>query len=108
MSTDKPSRNEDEYFAREEAERLRRLREKDSAERDAKQRQSHHMKCPKCGGNLGIESYHAVQIDRCPDCHGIWFDAGEIELILKEENSGVFAQILSDVRSSLRRIRPSR
>jgi Zn-finger nucleic acid-binding protein len=106
MSSDKPSRNEDEYFAREEAERLRHLREKDSAERTARERRSHHLKCPKCGGDLHAETFHGVQIDRCPDCHGMWFDAGEIDLILKEEDAGVLRKIMGDVRASLQKLRP--
>lgn len=107
MSSEKPSRNEDEYFAREEAERLRTLRQKDTAERTAKERRSHHMKCPKCGGTLHAELFHGVQIDRCPDCHGMWFDAGEIDLILKEEDAGVMRKIMSDVRASLHKLRPA-
>lgn len=106
MSSDKPSRNEDEYFAREEAERLRKLREKDASQRAADERQSHHMKCPKCGGNLHTETFHGVQIDRCADCHGIWFDSGEIDLILKEEDPGILRKIMSDVRTSLQKLRP--
>ncbi len=106
MSFEKPSRNEDEYFAREEAERLRKLREKDAATRAAQERLTHYMKCPKCGASLHTEAFHGVQIDRCPDCHGMWFDAGEIELILKEEDTGVLKKILGDVRTSLQKLRP--
>jgi hypothetical protein len=106
MSSDKPSRNEDEYFAREEAERLQKLRATDAAERTAQERHSHNMRCPKCGGSLGAEAFHGIQIDRCPDCHGMWFDAGEIDLILKEEDAGVLRKIMSDVRTSLSKLRP--
>jgi hypothetical protein len=46
MSTDKPSRNEDEYFAREEAERLAKLRAREKSAQTAAERKSHYMKCP--------------------------------------------------------------
>jgi hypothetical protein len=72
---DKPSKNEDEYFAREDAARLQKLREKQAQERSVAERRSHFMKCPKCGGTLKTESYHGIDLDRCPDCHGVWLDA---------------------------------
>jgi hypothetical protein len=65
------------------------------------------MKCPKCGGNLQGEAFHGLQIDRCPDCHGMWFDAGEIEMILKDEDAGVLRRVMGDLRASFRKIRPS-
>ncbi len=52
MSTDKPSRNEDEYFAQQDAELLKKQREQaDKAALDA-ERKSHYMKCPKDGFDL--------------------------------------------------------
>ena len=47
------------------------------------------MKCPKCGADLGTEDYHGVQVDRCPECNGMWLDAGEIEDLLAREDAGV-------------------
>lgn len=107
MTTEKPSRNEDEYFAREDAERLRKMREQEAADQDAAERKSHFMRCPKCGGTLFTESYHGIQVDRCPDCHGVWFDAGEVEGLLKDEGSGILQRVMTDVRTSLRKLRPS-
>jgi len=103
--SDKPSRNEDEYFAREDAERIRKLREQEAAARAAQERRSHFMKCPKCGASLQPETFHGVTVDRCPDCHGLWFDAGEVEVIMKHEDPGVFKRVLSDVSASLKRLR---
>jgi Zn-finger nucleic acid-binding protein len=104
--TDKPSRNEDEYFAKREAEILQARREAAAkAERDA-ERRSHHMRCPKCGGHLFTEAYHQIQVDRCPDCLGVWFDAGEAEQVIKESGSGVgsvLAALVRGVRGKERR-----
>jgi len=100
--TDKPSRNEDEYFAKREAEILKARREAAAkAEQDA-QRRAHFMKCPKCGGDLKAEEYHGIQVDRCSDCLGVWFDAGEAEQLIKSEGSGlgqVFAALVRGVRA---------
>ncbi|HAC64059.1 MAG TPA: hypothetical protein DCF68_11090 [Cyanothece sp. UBA12306] len=35
--------------------------------------------CPKCGGNLETISYQDVEVDRCGQCAGIWFDSLEAE-----------------------------
>ena len=37
------------------------------------------MKCPKCSAQMGQVAYEGVVADRCSDCKGIWFDAGESE-----------------------------
>ena len=50
------------------------------------------MKCPKCTGKLAARSLGEMQIDSCPVCEGIWFDAGELEEFLKE-GSPYFAAI---------------
>ena len=49
---DKPSRNEDEYFAREDLELRRALRERLDAVRRKAERSTHFMKCPRCGADL--------------------------------------------------------
>jgi len=105
MSTDKPSRNEDEYFARQEAERLSLLRQQEAADRAARERHSHFMKCPKCGGSLHTETLQEIQVDRCPDCHGIWLDHDEVATLMKHEDHGALGRVMSDLWSSLRRRR---
>ncbi|NOT07186.1 MAG: zf-TFIIB domain-containing protein [Gemmatimonadales bacterium] len=101
MSTEKPSKNEDEYFAKEDAERIRKMREKEAAERVAAERKSHHMKCPKCGGSLQTENFQEIQIDRCPDCGGVWFDHGEVEQIMKHEETGTLGRVMGELWGSL-------
>jgi acetyl-CoA carboxylase beta subunit len=86
---DKPSRNEDEYFAKQSADLIQKKRSAQEHEQRSAERKSHHMKCPKCGADLGTEDYHGVQVDRCPECNGMWLDAGEIEDLLAREDAGV-------------------
>jgi len=107
--TEKPSHNEEEYFAKRDAEILKARRE--AAARAAKdsERSSHHMKCPKCGATLKTEEYHGIQVDRCPECLGVWFDAGEAESLLKKESSGlggILASLVRGVRASGKVSRP--
>ena len=44
------------------------------------------MRCPKCRADMVQIDYEGTEIDRCTICHGIWFDAGEIE-ILKDKQA---------------------
>ena len=69
--TDKPSRNEDEYFARQEREKLERQRAEALKTAQAAERKSHYMKCPKCGHDLTTEGFHGIQIDGYPNCNGV-------------------------------------
>lgn len=87
MATEeKPSRNEEEYFARQNAEAIREMRAKLDAER-AKARQSEPLRCPRCSVALVEEAVENVKIDRCPQCNGVWLDAGELEQ-LQRVNKG--------------------
>jgi hypothetical protein len=76
----KPSRNEDEYFARENAELIKRLRAERDAER-ASTASTAAMTCPRCSGTLVEREYHHVKIDECTGCGGVWLDKGELQLL---------------------------
>jgi Zn-finger nucleic acid-binding protein len=56
------------------------------------------MKCPKCGADLNTVDYHGVQVDRCPECDGVWFDAGEVESLV-EKDTGVIDVLRSMIRT---------
>ena len=103
MSPEKPSKNEDEYFARRDAELLRQQRA--AAEQAAAQaeRKSHYMKCPKCGYDLITGRWETVEIDQCTHCHGIWFDAGEAEGLLKAAEPGMMGRVLRSVMRGVSR-----
>lgn len=87
-SEDTPSRNEDEYFARQDAELIKQMRAKLDAERAEQERKKALMKCPKCGGDLKEEDRGSVKVDVCQDCKGMWLDAGELDLLQKVGKSG--------------------
>jgi len=87
-SQEQPSRNEDEYFARRDAELLKEMRAKLDKERNQTERKAHYMKCPKCGADLKEETHDHAKVDKCPECHGMWLDAGELELMQQVHKSG--------------------
>lgn len=39
------------------------------------------MKCPKCGVEMRPKTYKGIEIDRCPQCRGIYLDKGELERV---------------------------
>ena len=98
----KPSGPEEEYFAREEAERRRRLAEERTAklrdEEREQQRTLHQMKCPKCGMQLEEIAFGDVRVDKCFSCEGIWLDRGELETIQSKE-PGFMGRLLNVFRT---------
>ena len=39
------------------------------------------MRCPKCRADMEQLEFDGTEVDRCTICKGIWFDAGEIEVM---------------------------
>ncbi len=48
------------------------------------------MNCPRCKSELVVVEYSNVELDWCPECGGLWFDSGEMELLARKttEDSG--------------------
>lgn len=44
------------------------------------------MNCPKCPGKLVKRKIEHVEVDSCFVCEGIWFDAGELEKVIKADS----------------------
>jgi len=96
--TTKPSSSEDEYFAKEQAEQLRKLalerKKAQAAGEREKQKKLHYMHCPKCGDELHTIHFREVDVDRCFSCGGTWLDQGELEKIVAKEGGVVTRAIL--------------
>lgn len=41
------------------------------------------MKCPTCHNMMIVVEHEHIELDYCPDCEGVWFDAGELELLFE-------------------------
>jgi len=87
-TAEQPSRNEDEYFAKQDAELIKQMRSTLDKERSAQERKAHYMKCPKCGADLKEEVHGQAKVDICPECGGMWLDAGELALMQHVEKAG--------------------
>jgi Zn-finger nucleic acid-binding protein len=57
------------------------------------------MRCPVCKHHMIVVEYHNIELDHCDNCKGVWFDSGELELLLKsyglEEPKAFFDGIFS-------------
>jgi len=47
------------------------------------------MKCPKCNNKMEKVKYESIEVDRCINCKGIWFDDLELEQLLKIKGSEI-------------------
>ena len=41
------------------------------------------MICPVCKYDMIVVEYRNIELDYCNSCRGVWFDSGELELLLK-------------------------
>jgi hypothetical protein len=91
-------KREDDWFVQNEKKLLedaRKAREKREADRRARETQAeqarlkqlHWMKCPKCGHDLRVEKLEGIDIDRCSLCEGFFVDAGELEALFLKKSA---------------------
>ena len=89
MSPQKPTNQEEEYFIKQEALKLRKLaikaRDEMVEEERKKLKDLHWMRCPKCGMKLEQITINSVQVDKCFACNGLYLDDGELEKITGRE-----------------------
>ncbi len=43
------------------------------------------MICPVCKSDMIVVEYHNIELDYCTGCKGVWFDSGELELLLESQ-----------------------
>lgn len=48
------------------------------------------MKCPKCTTDMTAMAYRGVAVDRCNECHGIWLDKRELEVVMEKKLASSF------------------
>ena len=104
---EKPSNQEDEYFAREEIEQKHRLALRQAEELAAKQKEElrrlHFMKCPRCGMDLQVLRQGAVDIEMCFHCQGIWLDKDRLQELMARpahESGALIRAVLNIFRTT--------
>jgi len=94
VAAEKPTRNEEEFFAREEAEKLHRLHsdklKKLTKDQEEQQKKQHFMKCGKCGYDLQTIRWRNVDLEKCFRCGAVLLDEGELEKLAGKPDEGQF------------------
>ena len=92
---------EDEYFHRKDMELIAKLRQDAEIRRSTSEaghgKNEYWMRCPKCGSRLEEQTYEGVvKVDHCSNgaCGGVFFDGGELEILLKAKTS-LFSRIFN-------------
>jgi len=55
------------------------------------------MKCPVCKISTTAVEYDKIELDYCSRCHGIWFDKGELELLLDTLTRGATRELVNSL-----------
>ena len=63
-------------------------------------------RCPRCNRIMLLEILSAVELDRCPVGHGLWFDSGEVEAFLAASHHGDSAAAAEAIADMLGRKPP--
>jgi len=99
----KPSRNEQEYFHRDEFRQRMQLARQREAQREEEERKrwldSHRNHCPKCGSRLQPVETGGARADQCPQCLGVWLDHETFDRLTHPEEknaylTGMFREVL--------------
>jgi uncharacterized protein len=94
-----PSSTEDEWFAKEDAEKKRKLalqQKRALAEAEQKRlKELHWMHCPKCGMQMQEVRYQELTVEVCFSCGGAFLDQGDMDRIAHPQQKGIMAAILN-------------
>jgi Zn-finger nucleic acid-binding protein len=58
------------------------------------------MICPACKSDMIVVEHHKIELDYCTKCRGVWFDAGELELLLESAGLEGVEPLLAGLASS--------
>ena len=58
------------------------------------------MICPVCKSDMIVVEHSKIELDYCTACQGVWFDSGELELLLESAGLESASPLLDDILSS--------
>jgi acetyl-CoA carboxylase beta subunit len=88
---------EEAYFYKLNKELLEKRRKENdvqSATADFKTKNPHWMRCPKCGNALQEIEMSKIKVDKCIECEGVFFDNGELKILLESKEPAGFLSSL--------------
>jgi formylmethanofuran dehydrogenase subunit E len=99
---DRPSEKEQEYFIRQDLERIKAMRDEHllkqkEAER-AKLKEIHFMHCAKCGQVMTTINLTGVDVELCSGCGGMYLDQGELAKLTEKNKRGALSAAIESAR----------
>jgi len=76
-----------EEFKKKREARIAELAKQEGAKKREELKKQHWMCCPKCGHGMRVMDLKGVQVDICSHCEGLYFDRGEIEMLVNKSAS---------------------
>ena len=77
------------YFKEQEIQLIKELQRKRESEKFSREKEErktlHYMHCPKCGADMEAVMMEEIEVDKCPECMGVYFDNGELEQLFETE-----------------------
>ena len=58
------------------------------------------MRCPACNNLMIVVEHENIELDYCVNCSGVWFDAGELELLVETMELEGTSLSLDDILTS--------
>jgi hypothetical protein len=93
----KPGKAEEEYFAKEEIDKKKKLAQEIKDKLQAEERENlkliHYMHCPKCGLDLQSVTFQGFVIEKCFSCGVTVLDQNEFEKLAGTE-SGFISSVV--------------
>ena len=91
---------EEEYFLKINQELIQNKRveldQKKESQKKESIKEAHWMRCPKCGDALKEIEMKAIKVDRCNGCSGIFFDNGELDILLDSQKPENFMDFIKN------------
>jgi len=81
---------EEEYFYNLNKKLIEQKRAEMAKENAETAKGAYWMVCPKCGGKMNEINKAGIMIDECSGCGGVYFDRGELDILLESKESGGF------------------
>jgi len=58
------------------------------------------MICPVCKSDMIVVEHSKIELDYCTSCYGVWFDSGELELLLESVSLEPSSPFLNNILGS--------
>jgi Zn-finger nucleic acid-binding protein len=95
------SKNEDEYFAKRDAELKHRMHAQQVADHEAAERRTHLLRCPRCGGRMKDHLLHGITVEQCTECHGVFIDDHALHKFSHHHDAGILGKVFGDLHTAL-------